>query len=349
MIVRLKGVKKVRSKGKTYYYHRKTMTRLPGVPGGETFLSAFRSLETDRKAATASHTLGGVLAAYRASPEFASLAPATCQKYQQVFDDLKPLDGMPLAQITTEFLFALRDKKAAQRKRVFANRTISTLRLVFNWGMRRGKIRANPALSVNPVQKPRSAPVINRPWRREELAAVMATAPPWIRVAIALGAYTGLRSCDVVVVKWSCYDGKAFETRTKKTNMPVWVPAHSQLRAILDSAPRTGDTIVVGALGRSIGRSGLTTPFFDLLRRLREEGKVGPGLSFHGLRHTLGTALAEAGCDPPTIAAVLGQSTTQMAEHYSRTANRRGMATAAFEKLERRDMENETENRPVTR
>lgn len=48
-------------------------------------------------------------------------------------------------------------------------------------------------------------------------------------------------------------------------------------------------------------------------------GKVQPGLSFHGLRYTQGTKLAEAGCDAPTIAAVLGQATTKIAEHYPRT------------------------------
>jgi hypothetical protein len=59
-------------------------------------------------------------------------------------------------------------------------------------------------------------------------------------------------------------------------------------------------------------------------------GPVQRGLSFHGLRHTLGTTLAEAGYDAATIAAVLGQATT-MAEHYSRTARRKHLVDAAIE------------------
>lgn len=165
-------------------------------------------------------------------------------------------------------------------------------------------------------------------------------APPWLRVPIAIAAYTGLRESDVCRVTWTCYDGRAFETRMQKTGLPVWVPAHSRLRELLDLLPRDHEQIVVGATGRPVSMSRVSSAFFDLLKELREAGRIGAGLSFHGLRHTLGTALAEAGCDPPTIAAVLGQSTTRMAEHYSRTANRRGLAATAMQK-----MENETENR----
>ena len=157
--------------------------------------------------------------------------------------------------------------------------------------------------------------------------------------ANCLGRLHGLRESDVLRVTWICYDGSAFETRTQKTNMPVWVPAHYRLRDILNTAPRVSTNIVVGARRRPIGRSALTTSFFNLLRTLREAGRIGPGLSFHGLRHTVGTALAEAGCDPPTIASVLGQATTQMAEHYSRHANRRHHAAAAIERIEARDRE----------
>jgi integrase len=96
-----------------------------------------------------------------------------------------------------------------------------------------------------------------------------------------------------------------------------------------------GPIIVVGARGRPFTQAGFQRRFFGLIRRLVEEAKVQPGLSFHGLRHTLGTLLAEDGNDPRTIAAVLGQQTTAMADHYSRTAERRHLAAAAITRLER--------------
>jgi integrase len=141
----------------------------------------------------------------------------------------------------------------------------------------------------------------------------------------------------VVRATWACYDGAAIETRQTKTGFPVWVPAHYRLREILDAAPRVSPIIVIGERGKPYPKDTLRNLFFRLIGRLAREGKVGPGLSFHGLRHTLGTQLAEAGCDAQTIASILGQQSTAMAEHYSRTANRRGNATAAIEKLERKD------------
>lgn len=97
--------------------------------------------------------------------------------------------------------------------------------------------------------------------------------------------------------------------------------------------------IVVGARGLPYTQNGFQRRFFGLIRKLSDAERVGPGLSFHGLRHTVGTRLAEAGCDPRTIAAVLGQQTTAMADHYSRGADRRHLAKAAIERLQDRDRE----------
>lgn len=336
MIVRLKGVKRVRSKGRTYYYHRQSMTRLPGQPGSPEFVRALSSLKvTSNTSATGS--LGGLVYAYRGSPEFVALAPSSKRRYNTILNDLKSLDGMPLVQVTGDFLYAWRDKKAAQRSRSFANLGVILLRIIFTWGSKRGHCKANPALNVDLIRKPRGAPIKNRPWRPAEVEAALEAAPPWLRLALAIAAYTGLRQSDVARVTWACYDGHAFETRQQKTGAPIWVPVHYKLRELLDAAPRVHEQIVVGVYGRPVSQAHIAGAFWKLVKGL------GDGLSFHGLRHTLGTALAEAGCDPPTIAAVLGQSTTKMAEHYSRTANRRGLAGDAIKK-----MENQTENRPAT-
>jgi integrase len=67
--------------------------------------------------------------------------------------------------------------------------------------------------------------------------------------------------------------------------------------------------------------------------KLEAEGKVRPGLTFHGLRHTAGRLLADRGADPRTIAALLGHKTLQMAAHYSEEADRKKRAVAAVAKL----------------
>ena len=124
----------------------------------------------------------------------------------------------------------------------------------------------------------------------------------------------------------------------QRTSEPLWLPVHCDLKAILDEAKkaRSSTTIVVGAKGRPYTQSGFQTRFFGLIRKLREAGKIAPGLSFHGrLRHTVGTRLAETGCDPQTVAAMLGQLTQAMANHYSKHANRKSLVRNAVHRMER--------------
>ena len=342
-VVRIKGVRTVTAKGKVYHYHRRSGTRLPGAYGSAEFLLALQRLDARKPAAGMPGTLGGLISAYRASPEFARLAPASKRQYNLLLDILAPNADRPLVAITTESLYDLRDMLAKVRGRTVVNQLLAVLRVVFAWGIRRGLVRGNnPAEKIESLRRPKDAPRANRPWKDAELETVLAAAKPRLRIALALGAYTGLRESDVVRVPWSCYDGHSIETRTQKTGQRVWIPAHSRLREILDTLPRETETIVPGFTA-----SGYRSAFYRLTARLRADGKIGAGLSIHGLRHTLGHQLAEAGCDPPTIAAVLGQSTSQMAEWYSRTANRDRLAAEAFGKLER--TKNQTDNRRLSR
>src|SRR4051794_10002766 len=105
-VIRLRGIKKVRSKGRTYYYHRETMTRLPGAPGSAEFMAKLNQLE-DRKAPEARPgTLSALIASYRASPEFGGLAERTRADYQRVFDYLQPLGPAALAEIDGGYLYS---------------------------------------------------------------------------------------------------------------------------------------------------------------------------------------------------------------------------------------------------
>jgi integrase len=339
MIVRVRGVKKVRSKGRIYYYHRATNTRLPDDPRSAEFISKLRALEAKQQAAPGPGTLGGLITQYHASPEWSNLAPRTKAYYNKTLDYFKPLDAMPLVNIDRQFIWKLRDQTASTHAQSFTNHVLLVLQLLFNWGMRRGLCESNPVLGVDRVKKPKDAPIKNRPWTEKEFDIVFSAASHSLQLAISLAAFAGLRESDVVKVTWGCYDGQSIETRQRKTGAPVWVPAHYKLRDLLDHSPRVSPLIVLNRQGMPYTTSALRTEFFRLLRKLKAAGEVGPGLSLHGLRHTLGTRLAEAGCDAQTIASVLGQQTTVMAEHYSRTANRRGNASAAIERLEKRDRE----------
>lgn len=92
MIVRLSGVKKVRAKGRVYYYHRQTNTRLPDDPKSPAFITKLRDLDARIDIAAGPGTLGGLIKCYRQSPEWTNLAPKTHATYNNVIDYLQSLD-----------------------------------------------------------------------------------------------------------------------------------------------------------------------------------------------------------------------------------------------------------------
>lgn len=349
MIVRVKGIKRVRSKGRVYHYHRATGRRIMAPPNSAAFIAEVRRLdekglstiETLSKNAKRvnpyrSGTWGALVASYRASPEFARLADRTKRDYIGVLDYLAALDDMPLIQLTTAACLQIRDRAFTQRKRRFANYVVHMLSVVLGWGKPRGHVPENAAAGVEKIMPPRDAKKQNRAWSDEECEAVLSTATGGLLVAIALGMYAGMRGGDVVRVGWTAYDGSAIEWRQGKTGDAVWLPAHRDLRAVLDGTPRVATTIVTGASGRPWKHASMSKEFRALILRLEHDGRVRAGLTFHGLRSTAGKLLADLGADVRAIQAMLGHRSTAMAIHYSNEADRKRAATAAVHVLERR-------------
>lgn len=357
MLLRLKGIKKVRAKGRLYFYHRATGKRIDAEPNTPAFVEAVARLDAQAKRAEQKQrqgTLDALMKAYRASPEFAAKAEATRRDYHHVMDWLAGGASMPLSLLDTPTMIAIRDRAAAQHKRRFANYVIQVISLMWNWGKPRGLTPGpNPAAECPKIRRPRSAGDANRAWSAGELSRVMAAMPPELKLPVALAAYAGIREGDMVRLPWSAYHDGVLEWRQRKTGDIVTVPAHRDLRAILDEAPRLSPIMVLGARGRPFTESGFRARFFKVIRALVADGAVQPGLTYHGLRTTAGTNLADAGADTRDIQAVLGHKTAVMAEHYSRGADRKRRAKSAISKLEGTNngqaLENLMENQSVKR
>ena len=148
-----------------------------------------------------------------------------------------------------------------------------------------------------------------------------------LMTAYMIARYIGSRRGDLVSLRLSAYDGTRLAVPGQKTDAPVVVPVHPALKAYLDTQPKTL-TLVADELGRPVSDNRLSK---DLRAHLDRVGL--PGLHLHGLRHTAGKALAEAGCTPHEIAAVLGHSTLQMVEKYTKKAEQERLAGSAIAKL----------------
>ena len=342
MLLRLKNIHRVRSKGQVYLYHRMSRVRLDVDPDGRPrsqaeIVAAWQAEEarlSGRGQASKVGTLGVLIAAYRGSPEYQRLAERTRKDYARVMDSLAPIDTIPLLALDSARVLQIRDAEFHNHKRRHANYVVQVLRLMCAWGIPRKFLKTNPCEGVELIRKGREEPRANRPWKPAELEAVMAALPVEMKTAIALGAYAGMRQGDVLRLPWSAYDGTAISYRQRKTGEEVWLPAHRDLRAILDSTPRRGPIIVTGVKGRPPTENGFRARLFDIIRRLEREQKVSEGLTFHGLRHTAATALAEAGSSTREIMAITGHRTEAMVATYTEKADQRRNAQAAITRLE---------------
>lgn len=330
--ITVRGLKKVTTKGRTYYYHRRTGKRVGAPFGTPEFLAEVRTL--DGLPPDLGSTMQGLIAAYKLSPEFTSLAPRTQDDYSRVFDYLAKSGPMPAKIISRSMVLGWRDGALKKKGWRFANYLVQVMSLLTAWGEIRGWCER--ADRVPKLKRPRDARTVNRPWADNELSAMLNASAVGVRAAVAIAAYTGLREGDVIRLPWSAYDGTAIAVRQGKTGDNVWIPAHRELRAVLDGMERKSTIIVTGTRGQPFTSSGFRAVFFKLVRQLKADRKVGEGLTFHGLRHTVATRLAEAGCDDATIASITGHRTAAMVRRYTETASNKKRASAAIRKLERK-------------
>jgi integrase len=340
--VRVRGFKIFTDRhGKPRCYHRKTgiAVDLAANPiGSAGFLAECARIVAfeDKGQKAKPGTLGLLIERYRGHAAFMDLSDRTKTDYLRVIDYLKPIADTPLTWFTPPRIVRIRDKAAEDKGRRFGNYTKAVLSVAFGWGVERGYLASNPAFKVKDIRKPRNAPEANRPWSDAERHAVLAAAPPHIKLPVALMMFTGIDPQDAVRLPRSAISAGAITLRRKKTGVPVSMPLLGELRAILDESPsHSAVTICATSYGTPWTLAGLRASWRKVRMKLEETGEVAPGLTLKGLRHTVATILAEMdGIDERTIADVLGQETIEMARHYSRRADKSRRVTGVVEKFD---------------
>jgi integrase len=307
-VVRVKGIKHYRhpKTRKWYCYHRKSGMRVAAALGTAEFFSELAAL--DRAAQVVEPfpgSLGLVISKYMSSPDWASLRPKTRVSYERAFVVLKPLFEMPLVKMDRAFIFALRDTKILPKHGTWmANYAVTVLTIAFRFAQDRGWLASNPlAQRIKKVRVARDSRTSNRPWTELECRAVVERAPPHLLVPIALAMCAGLRKTDFLTVTMASLKNGAISVRTSKRGVPVTIPVHPILRDAIAARPQTDALqISVNSRGLPWTETGFNASFRTFKKSLEQEGAIATGLTPHGLRHTLGTRLREAGADNRTIA-----------------------------------------------
>lgn len=346
--VNLKHVAQVRKRRadgtvQTYYYAWRGGPRLPGEPGSAEFIAAYNAAHAakpDRHAGT----LTSILNAYQRSPYYADKAPATKRDYQRHIREIEARFGdLPIAALADRRVrgdfFDWRDGKAKTSRRQ-ADYALAVLALILAWGADRGMTPANPLEKPGRVYRADRADSI---WTAEDEATFQRAAPPHIALAQILAAETGQRQGDLLRMTWAAYDGATIRLRQAKRGRRVVVPCTARLRAALDAAKarRAGAvTILVTTRGTPWTSSGFRASWNKVACDLG-------GLTFHDLRGTAITRLAEAECSVPEIATITGHSLAEVEAlldtHY--LSRRVSMAESAIAKLEKHRTGTETANR----
>jgi integrase len=326
-VVRVKGIKRYfeRKTGKWYAYHRKSGKRLKSEFGTSEFFAELEAINTESKGMEAKPgTLGALIVSYRGSAGFKSLKARTKSDYEKVLEYLRPLAPSPLAELTQGWVARLRDKTFEKRKRKFANYVLTVLSILFEHGIEQELMPANPVSKVKRVRKASDAAEANRPWLDYEREAVTGALPAHMALPVALMMYCGLDPQDALQLPRKAVSQGRLDTRRGKTGVPIWVPLPAPVIDALAAEPKhraTTLTLCANSYGKPWTVSGFRASWRPIRQKLEKEGKVQPGLTLKGLRHTVATILREMGKDYSTIADMLGQKTEAMAKHYSRRAD----------------------------
>lgn len=353
--VRLKGLKEYRDRhGKLRRYYRRKGA--PSVAISPDLKGVALAAEIDRldrlyqPLSPKAGTLRVLVDEYKAKSDHwkHGLRDRTRKDYERVFKSLESVMDDALIRFKPPVIVAMRDKAASAHGFKFANQMLVTLKAAFAFGVEYGHITSNPAADISPKPRPADLPDVNRPWTPKEAVELM-KAPIYIAAPIAMAAYLGVREGDILAMPTSAIDGRLLSLTTSKTRRTIELPVCDDLWSILlrfkswraaywaerqkrleqkgsrEIAEDNAMTMFVNSRGKPWTADGFRTSWGKWRDELANENKIGPGITFHGARHTVATILAECGYEAHQVKHLLGHGSETMTEHYQRRAKRRGM------------------------
>jgi integrase len=234
---------------------------------------------------------------------------------------------------------APRDVHRFQQGEVDAGKHLSTcndhvkiVRMAFTSARKLGYITHNPAEAVETLPEDSESP--KQPFTVEQIKALLRHAEGDWKGVIMVTLYTGMRLKDVANLRWENVDlpNKWLSFKAGKTRQRIKIPMHDTLHESLLElpAPDSGKEFLFASLAgkRTSGKSGLSQMFKRLMERAKvrgeivreregESGRSVSTLSFHSLRHTLVSLMANAGVPVEVRQKFTGHASAEMNQHYT--------------------------------
>lgn len=324
-----RGVHRVKSRGREYYYYQEgrgsaqvgPRIRLPDDPRTPEFWAAINKIEGVPER---TDTIGALIDAYIAAwPGLRKkLAPSTQAYYRRYLAVVGKIWGkLPSADLTPADVEAL-IVKVGTEKPGRANNILYALRSMCSWARGPvGHLATDPTHGVRTYQSNDG----HKPWTPEQLAFAEANLTGVLRRAFFLARYTGQRASDIVRLGWTDVDGDTLSLRQKKTGVRPVCPIFPELSAEMQAWEKRPGPFLLQDSGKNAGKPLSTNQLWKLFDDYRGQHPELAGAVWHGLRANAVTSLRRLAYTGPQISDAIGLS-VEMVERYSRHEDKRAGA-----------------------
>lgn len=241
--------------------------------------------------------------------------------------------GQPLGMLSAADIRGFRDQLLAEgRAEATANLAVKILRTPLTVARKQGLISHNPAEAIETVA---ARSVVKGVFSPADVAKLLAhSTPEWSGLILA-GYYTGARIGDLSSLRWESVDLTRLTIAfcQQKTGAPIEIPIHPQLETWLrqwQSEKHDAKVVFPDKAGKTIGgRNGLSGQFRLIMQKARLSGVVTPrkgeagrsrsSLTFHSLRHSFNSAMANAGVSQEIRQRLTGHAAKGVNDRYTHT------------------------------
>jgi integrase len=267
-----------------------------------------------------------------------SRSDKTALRHEQMMNEfvefLGPRARLNIAAMTPQDISEFRDHRHSRGLTpATVNLDVTVLSAAFNAALKQGLIPVNPCAGVEPLKdKGRHRKGTFLP---EQISALLKIAKGEWKGLILTAFYTGQRLGDCVSLRWRDIELvskiKTIRFEPEKTGGEVVTVIHPALEKYFLSLPSSDDenAFLFPSLAEQAQRnvSPLSKEFRKLMERARIEqrvirdrnkaGRTVYALSFHSLRHSFSSILANAGVSEERRMALTGHKSRDMHQHYS--------------------------------
>ncbi len=334
--VDLKGIVRIKSKGKVYHYAWRSGPRLHGEPGSPEFMASYNEAIEDRRASDASR-FRSLVVLYKASNDYKKLADSTKRNWSTWLDRISDHFGalrIPQFDRPDKIRPIIRRwrNQWADKPRT-ADYGLQVLSRVLSFAVDPlGKIAGNPCEGIKQLYSVNRSEII---WTGGDIAQLKKSCSADVGHAVDLAAHTGLRLGDLLRLSWSHVgeDAITISTGKSKHRRTAIIPLYDDLRAVLNSIPKRATTVLSNVRRRPWTANGFGTAFN---RAKIAADMADRDLHFHDLRGTAVTKFYVAGVPERAIAEIMAWEEDHVAKIIRRYVDRAAATKALIHQINRK-------------